>query len=701
MCGFSVDHVRNTALVGHGASGKTTLADLMLFKAGMNTRAGSVDDGTSLFDFDEDEKLHKYSINSAIAHFEHNDQEIHILDTPGYPDFIGQAIEALQAVETAVIVVNAAHGLEVNTRRMFRKASTSGLGRMIVLNRMDSDNIDFAGLVGRIQEAFGAICIPMQVPVGSGANFSGVVSTLNVPDSVPDGVVVDPNEYSGPLMDAIVEADEDLMMRYFDGEEIPPEEIAAGVSKAIAAGTLIPIFCCSAKKDVGVSELMDALAAYALNPAQLERVASQGDQQISVVADPDKDFIGQVFQTRIDPFLGKMSMIRVFQGTLKKDMAIQTGDGSTKPMKIHQMMELQGGGHENVESAGPGDIVATVKMEELHVNHTLSPAGAYRMPAIPFPIPMIGLAVEPKSRADQQKISGALHKLEEEDPTFTVTRDEQTHEMVMHGMSELHLKTMEERLAHRDKVSIITHQPKIPYREAVTGAAEGSYRHKKQSGGSGQFAEVHLRVSACPRDVDPEEYFTKSNFPNLRTYHYDPTLNFAFVDRISGGSVPNQFIPAVEKGVKERMTKGVLAGYQMQDVVCELFFGKDHPVDSNETAFKTAADRGFREIAMQGDPVLLEPIVDIEITVPDDKVGDISGDLSTRRGRPEGMDSDGGFTTIKAKVPLVEVMTYARDLSSMTGGQGSYSLEPSHYETVPAHEQQKVIAAANHQEEED
>jgi elongation factor G len=319
-----------------------------------------------------------------------------------------------------------------------------------------------------------------------------------------------------------------------------------------------------------------------------------------------------------------------------------------------------------------------------------------------FPTPMIGLAVEPKSRADQQKISGALHKIEEEDPTFRVYRDPQTHEMVMRGMSELHLQIVQDRLHKRDKVDVITHQPKVPYRETCMQKSEGSYRHKKQSGGSGQFAEVHMRIYPLPHDINPQEYFSKERFEGLRSYHYDKELNFAFLDCISGGSVPNQFIPAVEKGVQERMEKGVIAGYQIQDCAVELFFGKDHPVDSNEAAFRTAGSMCMREIFKQAKPVLLEPIMHLEVTVPGDKLGDVSSDLNTRRGRMEGMDSlPGGLQVVKARAPLAELLTYSRTLSSITGGQGSYSMEFSHYEMVPPNEQQKIIAAAQLAKEEE
>lgn len=701
MSKYQLNDIRNIALVGHGASGKTTLCDLMLFKAGVGSRAGSVDDGTSLLDTDEDEKAHKYSISSSLIHLEHNKKRLNVIDTPGYPEFIGQAIGSLRAVETAVVVVNSGAGVEVNTRRTFARAGTAGVGRAVVLNKLDQDNINFGELLSMVTESFGQACVPLNVPVGIGGSFSGVVSTLSVPDEVPGEVQADPKEINQALMDAIVEADEELMMRYLEGEELAPEEVAGGVSKAIAAGTLIPIFCCSSKTDVGVSELMDSLASFGLSPADIERTAKKGDEEITINPDAGGDLCAQVFKTRIDSFVGKMSFIRVYSGTLKKDSSV-TQSGESRPIKVSQLLDMQGGKHDNTDAGGPGDIVVTVKIDDLSVGDTLSNDGSLTMPAIPFPVPMIGLAVEPKTQADQQKISGALQKIVDEDPTFRVTRDSQTKELVINGMSELHLKIVEERLSARDKVGINTKQPKIPYRETVNGDSEGHYRHKKQSGGSGQFGEVHFRISACPRDVNPEEYFVKDRFVNMREYIYDPELNYAFVDRITGGSVPNQFIPAIKKGVVERMEQGVLAGYQVQDVVCELFFGKDHPVDSNETAFKTAASMCFRNVFRDAKPSILEPIVDIEITVPDDKLGDITSDLSTRRGRPEGMASaPGGFQVILAKVPLSEIMTYSRDLSSMTGGQGSYTIEPSHYEMVPPQEQQKIIADAAKEDEDE
>jgi elongation factor G len=695
--------IRNVALIGHGAVGKTTLADLLLFKGGAVTRAGSVDDGSSVLDSDEEAKHHKHTITSTVAHFSHAGKHVNLIDTPGYPDFIGQVIGALRAVETAIVVLSAGAGIEVNTRRTFNQAGQEGLGRMVVVNKCDLDNINFDRILESLQDTFGSACVPMNLPVGLGPKFSGVVSTLEIPASVPGEVVADPKEWNQPMMDAIVEADESLMERYLEGEQLSPQEVSAALSKAIAAGTLIPIFFTSSKTGVGVPELMDAIAEYALSPTELPRKATNAaGQEVTVTPDPNGPLVAQVFKTRIDPFVARMSFIRVYSGSLKKDMSIHCTRIS-KAIKIPQLLEMQGHQHTPEDEAAAGDITVVVKVEDLAVGDTITKdAGSFTMPPLKFPTPMIGLAVEPKSRADQQKISGALQKIAEEDQTFVLTREAQTHEMVIRGMSELHLQMMKERVHKRDKVEMISHPPKIPYRETVAGHAEGFYRHKKQSGGSGQFAEVHFRVSAVPHGIKPEEFFTKERFLNMRSFHYDPALNSCFVDRVSGGSVPNNFIPAVEKGVKERMEKGVLAGYQVQDVATELFFGKDHPVDSNETAFRTAGSMCFRNIFREAKPVLLEPIVIAEITVPADKLGDITSDLNGRRGRVEGMDNaPGGFQVIRAKAPLSEMMTYARSLSSMTGGQGSFTLEFSHYDVVPPNEQQKIVAAAQKHEEEE
>ncbi|MBL8848682.1 MAG: elongation factor G [Planctomycetaceae bacterium] len=699
MSRFAVEKIRNLTLVGHGAVGKTTLADMMLFKAGANTRAGSVDDHTSLLDTEDDEKERKHSIVSSVCHFEHNGAHINLIDCPGYPDFVGQAIGSLRGVETAVIVLSATSGIEVNTRKMYQQAEAAGLARMIVINRCDGDNIRFPQLIESLRETFGSACALMNVPNKVGHDFSSVVSTIDA--SASGETVVDVKAAGQQVLDAAVEADEFLMERYLEGGELTPDEVSHAITKALEDGTLVPIFCTCAKKGIGVPELMDAIARFAPSPVAYTRNGKKGGEEVKVEPKADGPLVAQVFKTRIDPFVAKMNYLRVLSGTLKKDASVHN-ERTGKTFKIAQIMELQGNQTHPVTDVGPGEIVAVIKVDDLLTGDTVTHGiDGLVMPPLKFPTPMIGLAVEPKSQADQAKISGALHKMEEEDPTFHVKRDAQTKEMVMNGMSELHLQLIQKRLHHREKVDVITHQPKVPYRETVNGAAEGMYRHKKQTGGSGQFAEVHFRISHCPQGINPEEYFTDTRFPSLRRFHYDAANNSCFIDRVTGGSVPNNFIPAVEKGVKERMEKGVIAGFHVQDVVVELFFGKDHPVDSNETAFKTAASMCFKEVFQQAKPALLEPIVLMEITVPGDKLGDITSDLNTRRGRMEGMDgAPGGYQVVRAKAPLSEVMTYARGLSSMTGGQGSFHLEFSHYEMVPPNEQQKIVAAAKKVEEE-
>ncbi len=414
--------IRNVALIGHGAVGKTTLADLLLLKSGAVTRAGSVDDGSSLLDSDEEAKHHKHSITSTLAHFTHAGKYVNVIDTPGYPDFIGQVIGSLRAVETAITVLSASSGIEVNTRRTFNLAGDEGLGRMIVVNKCDLDNVDFDRLVDSIRETFGSACVPLNVPIGLGAKFSGVVSTLEVPATVPGEVVADPKDWNQPMMDAIVEADEALMERYLEGAQLTPEEISAALSKAVATGTLIPVFFTSTKTGVGVPELMNAIAEYALSPAELPRKATNASgQEVTLKPDREGPLVAQVFKTRIDPFVARMSFIRIYSGTLKKDMSIHSH--VAKAIKVPQVMEMQGHQHVALEDALAGDIAVVVKVEDLAVGDTITKdAGTFKMPPLKFPTPMIGLAVEPKSRADQQKISGALHKITEEDQTFTLTR---------------------------------------------------------------------------------------------------------------------------------------------------------------------------------------------------------------------------------------------------------------------------------------
>jgi len=698
MALHKVEDIRNIAFCGHGTAGKTTLVDKFLNKTGTVKRPASVDDKTSICDFDEEEKQHKYTIEASVVHFEHAGKHFNVIDTPGYPDFIGQAISAIRAVDVAVIVINAHSGIGVNTRRVFKEAGEAGLGRIIVINKMDTENIDFPKLLKSIQEMFGPACVPYNVPIGSGHDFKGVASVLHPPADTA-GALADPKALSDKLLESIIEIDEEVTAKYFDGEVPDDAHLAELTARAVAGGTLIPILCCAGKSDIGVSELMDALAVCAPSPLLVPRKATDASgKEVELKPDPTGPLVAQVFKTRIDPFVQKINYLRIYSGTLKKEETVHASS-ARKGLKIAQLFRVQASELQPIDAAGAGDIVALTKMEDLHTNATL---GDFTMAPIKFPTPMVGLAVTPKARGDEAKLSGALHKLVEEDPTFHIDRDLQTHELVATGMSELHLQLLRERLKRRDKVEVESHEPKIPYRETIQATAEGSYRHKKQSGGRGQFGEVHIRMYPFPEGTKPEEFTTKERFPSMREFHYDKDSNFLWVDSIVGGTIPNNFLPAVEKGFKERLAKGVIAGYRIKNVCVEVHFGKHHPVDSSEAAFKTAGSMAFRNVFQQARPSLLEPIVTLHVTVPGDKLGDISSDMSGRRGRVLGMDSAGGdLQTVNAVVPLAEVTTYARALSSITGGQGSYTMEFSHYDVVPGNIQKEIMDKAVLKEEEE
>ena len=692
-----VEDIRNVAILGHGSAGKTTLVDRILVKTGAVNANPSVDEGTSICDFDEEEKQRKYSIEAAVTHFDHGGKHFNLIDCPGYPELVGQAIGALAAVETAIIAIDAAAGIKVNTRRSWEEAGKAGVGRVIVLTKMDHDNIDFSALLDSIKEVFGNGCVPLNVPKGTGAEFDGVISTLQVPDDTA-GAVVDPAEISEALVESIVEADEELLEKYFEGEVPTPEQLSTLIVQAMLTGSLTPVLCLSTVKDKGVDELLDFLAGSGVPPTSIERKGMKDGEEVTLACDPSGPLSGLVFRTRIDPFVQKLSFIRVFSGTLKKDATIPA-TGSRKGIKASNLLTVQASETNAVDSAGPGEIVALAKIDELHTGSSI---GEIEVAKPAFPRPMVGLAVTPKSRGDETKLSGALHKITEEDSTVLLDHDPETKEMVLTGMSELHLTIIQERLKRRDKVEIDTKEPKIPYRETVQANGDGSYRHKKQSGGSGQFGEVHIRMYPFPEGTSVEEFATKDRFPQLKDTHFHEGSNFLWVDSIVGASIPGNFMPAVEKGFLERIKQGVIAGYPVQNVCVEVHFGKDHPVDSNETAFKIAASRCFMEVFKQSRPTLLEPVVNLQITVPADNVGDVSSDLSGRRGQMAGMTSaGGGMTTVEAKAPLAEVSTYARTLSSMTGGQGSYTLEFSHYDIVPPNVQQDILAKSKMKEEED
>jgi elongation factor G len=673
---YHIADIRNIALAGHGASGKTTLADALLFAAGATERRGNVDDGTSISDVEDEEKRRHFTIDCHLLHLEWGEKQVHLIDSPGYPDFIGNALSALAAVENTVLTISAPSGIEVNTRRIFQEAVRLKHGGLIALTKMDADNVDFLKVLSNIRESFGTRCVPFNVPIGQGPTLTGVIDVLSSPEDTTSGCPLKPADAYQMVVEQIVEVDEALMERYLEGETIPPEELRKAAHSAILAGSLIPIVCVSSRKDVGLREMLSLLSDISLAPDELHRFGHPGHDdtdEVEISPQEEGELVAQVFKTSNDLFMGKMSFLRIHSGRMTNETTLvnlRTG----KTGRPGHLYRLQGKTQEEVKEAIAGDIVAIAKFDDLHISDTVTgqsngQASHVILDRIKFPTPMVPRAVEPKTREDEPKISAGLAKIADEDPTFTYRRDAQTHELVISGMSELHLDVIQHRLKNRFKLDINTHVPHVPYLETIMGESEAHHRHKKQTGGRGQFADVQLRVRPRKRGE-----------------------GFNFVDAVKGGVIPNQFIPAVEKGVREQLDKGVISGNPVVDVEAEVFFGSAHAVDSSEQAFKTASANAFRKAFLAARPVLLEPIVQIEICVPMDKFGDITADLSTRRGQITGMETlAGGLQTVQASVPLSEVLRYATDLKSMTGGRGSYTMEFKSYEPVPPNVQGQIV----------
>ncbi len=686
MPGYETQDIRNVALAGHGDSGKTTFAEVVLHKCGVIGRVGTVEDGTTVCDSDPQEKDRGMSIDSAVVHVNYKGKEINLIDTPGYPEFVGQVICSLAAADTVLLTISAPAGIQLNTRKVWDMAKSAGLARVILINKMDGENIDFLGLLDQIKENFGSECAPVFLPIGQSGDFEGVVNLMAPPESAPDGLLGDMNEMRNSLVETILESDEEVLERYLMEEEISPEEISKLFVKAVAEGAVVPILCCAGRADKGVSEVLDFIAEMLPSPVDaLKRAGrdpSSEDEEatIEIEADPNAPFCAQVFKVVTDPFVGKLCYFRVYAGSMKGDFTFVCS-GTGKSMRPAQLLRPMGREQTQVDECIPGDIMAFAKLEDLNIFDTLyAPARPVELPKPALPTPMVSLAVEPKSRGDEQKIGSALTRLTAEDPTFQVSRDPQTGETVVTGMSTLHVDIMLARMKERFQVDVNTKQPTIPYKETITTSSDTSYRHKKQTGGRGQFGEVWIRLIPLERGE-----------------------GFVFEDQIVGGAIPNQFIPAVEKGIRETMANGVLAGFPVTDVKVELYDGKHHPVDSSEAAFKLAGSKAFQDAFMKAKPVLLEPIVNLEVTVPSQFFGDISGHISSHRGRIQGGDAMGDMQIIRAQIPMAEIVNYATELKSMTGGQGSYSIEFSHYDIVPSNVAQGIIAKAKKpgQEEEE
>ncbi len=673
--GQNTASLRTVALVGHGAAGKTTLAETLLAASGAITTRGSVEKGNTVCDFDPQEKELGHSLNSAVCSFSWQDAQIHLLDTPGYPDFAGQAIGALAAVDTALVVINAQTGIELSTERMMRFAAACNVCRMIVINKIDADNVDLPKLVGEIRERFGRECMLLDLPAHHGADVIELLAH-DSGESDFDSVADDHRA----LIDQIVEEDEDMLARYLDeGADPSPDELHAPFEKALRAGHLIPILFVSAKTGAGIPQLLDVLAKLAPNPAEgnpppFYKGALNDPNAEAFHAEPDasKHVLAHVFKVVSDPFVGKLGVFRVHQGTIKKESQLLVGDAK-RPFKVGHLYRLQGKDYVEVESLVPGDIGAIAKVEEIEfdcVLHDSHDEDHIHLKPLEFPQPMQGLAVETKKKADEQRLFDVLHKLELEDPCFKVERHPTTNETVIRGLGEMHLRAKLSRMAQQFKIELDTKPPQIPYRETISGKAEGHCRHKKQSGGAGQFGEVMLRVEPLERGA-----------------------GFEFVDIVKGGTIPGVFMAAVEKGVRQALEDGVVGGFPVHDVRVIVHDGKSHSVDSKDIAFYTAGRKATIEAIRAATPIILEPVVEIEILAPDEAVGDLAGDLSSKRGQVTGTQPRGtGSMAIGGKVPLAELDDYQGRLKSLTGGQGSYSIAFSHYAPVPANTQQQLAS---------
>tara|TARA_Y100001934_G_scaffold279674_2_gene384173 strand:- start:1042 stop:3096 length:2055 start_codon:yes stop_codon:yes gene_type:complete len=681
---YTTADIRNLAVVGHGGGGKTTLVEALLAHAGAISGPGKVERGTTVTDFEPEEKGHQHSMFSAVASYDRNGKHVNFIDTPGYPDFLGRALAVLPAVETALVVVDARSGVQTTTRRVMDAAEAQGLCRMIVVNRIDADEVDCEGILAQIQEAFGSECLPLNLPTGGA---SGVADCFFSPDTSAPTDFSDVESAHTEMVDQVVEVDENLMELYLEqGDEMAPEQLHDAFELALREGHLIPVCFTSAVNGAGVAELAETIERVMPNPAEANPphfVQDGDDGSTSVVVEPDsgKHVVAHVFKLTLDPFVGRMSVFRVHQGTITKDTQLFVGD-SRKPHKLSHLYAVHGKETVEVGNGIPGDIRAVTKIDEIQYNAVLHDDHAtdnVRMDADALPAPMYGLAIEAKTRGDEGKISDMLAKLSAEDPTFVVEHNTTTNETVIRGVGELHLRMTLERMKERYNVEVETRTPKIAFKETIQGPAEGHHRHKKQSGGAGQFGEVFLRVEPLDRGE-----------------------GFHFENAVVGGVIPSQFIPAVEKGVRQVLETGAIAGYPMQDVKVTVYDGKHHSVDSKEIAFVTAGKRAFLDAINKAKPVVLEPIVNIDVTAPQENMGDIAGDLSSKRGRINGTTAlAGGMVNVAGQAPLSELETYQSELKSVTGGAGTYSIELSHYDPVPRPVQQELMAAFNPSSDED
>lgn len=683
-----VAKVRTFAIISHGGAGKTSLAECMLYNAGVTTRLGKVDDGTSVLDYEPEEVKRKITISTAFNTFGWKKHKLTLIDTPGDFNFIAETKTSLQGADGVLVLADAIDGVRVQTEKVWEFADEFEQPRIIFVSKMDRERADFAKTIADIQTNFGSSCVPVQIPIGAAEGFKGVVDVLNgkayvynkgdsgqfdvqdVPADLQDQL----SQYLEALIEHVAESKDELLEKYLEEGELSPEEVREGFRHAVVSGKLVPVVCGSGTLNVGIQHLMDLIVE--CMPSPVDRGARMAkapgnDAEVAREADPDAPFGALVIKTISDPYAGRLSVMRIFSGSLTADSTVYN---STKDIKerFGQLLQLKGKSQENIEAAGPGDIVAVAKLKETTTEDTLcDEKNPVVFPTVELPPAIYSLSVEPKSKGDEEKIFSSLSRLMEEDLTLKLERNEETKQMILSGMGEIHIETTCEKLKRKFGVEVNLQIPKVPYKETIKGKTRVQGKYKKQSGGRGQYGDCWIEMEPLQRGE-----------------------GFQFVDRIVGGVIPRQYIPAVEKGIVEASIEGGLGGYPVVDFKVDLVDGSFHPVDSSEMAFKIAGSMAFKKAVMEAKPTLLEPVVLLEITVPDDCMGDVIGDLNSRRGRVLGMETKGKKQIIKANVPLAEVLKYAPDLRSMTAGRGMYTMKFSHYEEVPGQLQEKVIEAA-------
>lgn len=663
--------IRNVILISHAGAGKTSLGEAILYNAGATTRLGKVEEGNTVTDYNKDEIERKVSINLSIAHATTEGKFINLIDVPGYADFIGDLISGLRAADSAILVVDGAAGMEVGTEKSWKFLDENNLPRMIFINKLDKENADFQKVLDVIKEKLSKKCAAVTFPVGKEMTLKSVVNLISMEglDGLSDEDKEGAKKCREGLVEAIAEGDDKLLEKYLEGNELSQEEIEGGLKKTVASGNLIPVYCGSAVKNIGAKELSAGIAKYIPSPADLppREGKDASGESVQRKPDPAEPFSAQVFKTILDPYVGQLTLFRVFSGTLNSNTSFYNSSKEFRE-RIGQVYHIQGKEQKAVESVMAGDIAGVTKLKNTETSDSLCDEKAQiKFPELVFPEPAISRSVKPKTRNDEEKISTSLHKITSEDPSLKVTLDSETKEMIASGIGDLHIEIMINRIKERFNVGVELGTPKVAYKETIKKSSKVQSKYKKQSGGRGQYGDVWIEIEPLPR-----------------------TSGFEFVDKIVGGAIPRNYIPAVEKGVKQAMGEGLIAGYPVVDIRVTLYDGSYHEVDSSDMAFQIAGAMAFRKAALEANPVLLEPIMDVEVTVPDEYMGDITGNINSRRGRIMGM----GLQIVQAQIPLSEMFKYATELRSMTGGRGSYTMKFSHYEETPAKVANTVIAQA-------